>query len=213
MFAWLLAAVVLGHLRRPAWQGRTVAYLTVASFVVPGDRVGPGAAAGNAARRKKGGKEFGSRKSEVGSRQHHRFSELRIPHSAFRIRRSVAMNVQVVGCSHHGTSIAIRERLAFGREQTGEALDHWRRVFRQTSRRCCCRRATGSRSTRPARRPRCRPREQVAGFLARFHKLDPAEVAAALVSLRRRRRPCGTCSRWPPAWTAWWWASRKSWPR
>ena len=40
------------------------------------------------------------------------------------------MNVQVVGCSHHGTSIAIRERLAFGRDQTGEALDHWRRVFR-----------------------------------------------------------------------------------
>ena len=39
------------------------------------------------------------------------------------------MLVQVVGCSHHGTSIAVRERLAFTPEQTREALDHWRRVF------------------------------------------------------------------------------------
>ena len=34
MFAWLLIAVAIGHLHRPAWQGRKVAYLTVASFVV-----------------------------------------------------------------------------------------------------------------------------------------------------------------------------------
>ena len=33
MFAWLLVAVAIGHLHRPAWQGRKVAYLTVASFV------------------------------------------------------------------------------------------------------------------------------------------------------------------------------------
>ncbi len=39
------------------------------------------------------------------------------------------MLVEVVGCSHHGTSIALRERLAFSREQLREALDHWRRVF------------------------------------------------------------------------------------
>ena len=39
------------------------------------------------------------------------------------------MLVQVVGCSHHGTSIAARERLAFSAEQTREALDQWRRVF------------------------------------------------------------------------------------
>ena len=39
------------------------------------------------------------------------------------------MLVQVVGCSHHGTSITVRERLAFTSEQTREALDHWRRVF------------------------------------------------------------------------------------
>ena len=66
MFAWLLAAVILGHLRRPAWQGRTVAYLTVASFValvivlalvlLPGTRHGGGRAAKNS--------EFGRRNSE-----------------------------------------------------------------------------------------------------------------------------------------------------
>ena len=39
------------------------------------------------------------------------------------------MLVQVVGCSHHGTSLALRERLAFSPEQLREALDHWRRVF------------------------------------------------------------------------------------
>ena len=40
------------------------------------------------------------------------------------------MNVQVVGCSHHGTSIGIRERLAFGRQQAEEALQQWRTSFR-----------------------------------------------------------------------------------
>ena len=89
------------------------------------------------------------------------------------------MNVQVVGCSHHGTSIAIRERLAFGRAETGEALDHWRRVFRQTEAvlLSTCNRvevyAAGEAATAPTG-------EQVAGFLARFHKLDPAEVAPHL---------------------------------
>jgi glutamyl-tRNA reductase len=89
------------------------------------------------------------------------------------------MNVQVVGCSHHGTSIAIRERLAFGPAETGEALDHWRRVFRQTEAvlLSTCNRvevyAAGEAATAPTG-------EQVAGFLARFHKLDPAEVAPHL---------------------------------
>ena len=40
------------------------------------------------------------------------------------------MTVQVVGCSHQGTSIVVRERLAFGREQTDEALQQWRASFR-----------------------------------------------------------------------------------
>jgi glutamyl-tRNA reductase len=89
------------------------------------------------------------------------------------------MNVQVVGCSHHSTSIAIRERLAFRAEQTGEALDHWRRVFRETEAvlLSTCNRvevyAAGEAAVAPSG-------EQVAGFLARFHKLDPTEVAPHL---------------------------------
>ena len=89
------------------------------------------------------------------------------------------MNVQVVGCSHHATSIAIRERLAFRPDQTGEALDHWRRVFRKTEAvlLSTCNRvevyAAGEAASAPSG-------EQVAGFLARFHKLDPAEVAPHL---------------------------------
>ena len=89
------------------------------------------------------------------------------------------MNVQVIGCSHHGTSIAIRERLAFRAEQTGEALDHWRRVFRETEAvlLSTCNRvevyAAGEADVAPSG-------EQVAGFLARFHKLDPTEVAPHL---------------------------------
>jgi ABC-type uncharacterized transport system permease subunit len=34
MFVWLLLAAVVGRVRRSAWQGRRVAWLTVASFVV-----------------------------------------------------------------------------------------------------------------------------------------------------------------------------------
>lgn len=39
------------------------------------------------------------------------------------------MKVQLVGCSHHQSSVATRERLAFNATQAGEALDHWRRRF------------------------------------------------------------------------------------
>ncbi|MGO8691011.1 MAG: cytochrome c biogenesis protein CcsA [Thermoguttaceae bacterium] len=85
MFAWLLAAVVLGHLRRPAWQGRTVAYLTVASFValvivlalvlLPVTRHG--------GRKAERSSEVGSRKSEVASTTVFPNSAFRIPHSEF----------------------------------------------------------------------------------------------------------------------------------
>jgi glutamyl-tRNA reductase len=84
------------------------------------------------------------------------------------------MNVRVVGCSHHGTPIELRERLAFGREETAEALDHWRRVFRNVEAvlLSTCNRveiyAAGAAELPGG--------EQVAGFLARFHKLEPAEL-------------------------------------
>jgi len=85
------------------------------------------------------------------------------------------MNVQVVGCSHHDTAIAIRERLAFSPDQTREALDHWRRVFPKVEAvlLSTCNRTELYAATENASTPSI---EQVAGFVARFHDLDPAEV-------------------------------------
>ena len=85
------------------------------------------------------------------------------------------MLVQVVGCSHHGTSIAVRERLAFTPEQTREALDQWRRVFPgvEAVLLSTCNRveiyAATERDTEPTL-------DQIAKFLARFHGLEPADV-------------------------------------
>lgn len=85
------------------------------------------------------------------------------------------MNVQVVGCSHHGTSISVRERLAFTPEEASEALDRWRRVFPKVEAvlLSTCNRVELYSATENADPPRY---EQVAGFLARFHELDPTEV-------------------------------------
>ena len=85
------------------------------------------------------------------------------------------MLVQVVGCSHHGTSIAVRERLAFSPEQTREALDHWRRVFPgvEAVLLSTCNRVEIYAATERQMEPTL---DQIAKFLARFHGLDPAEV-------------------------------------
>jgi glutamyl-tRNA reductase len=85
------------------------------------------------------------------------------------------MLVQVVGCSHHGTSVALREQLAFSPEQTREALDQWRRVFPgvEAVLVSTCNRveiyAATERPTEPTP-------EQIGNFLARFHGLEPKKV-------------------------------------
>ena len=91
------------------------------------------------------------------------------------------MNVEVIGCSHHGTSIAIRERLALGPEEAAEALDQWRRVFRNVEAvlLSTCNRVEVYAASDSAALPAC---EQVAAFLARFHKLDAADVLPHLYS-------------------------------
>ena len=89
------------------------------------------------------------------------------------------MLVQVVGCSHHGTSIALRERLAFSPEQTREALDHWRRVFPgvEAVLLSTCNRVEIYAATENQPEPSL---DQIATFLARFHGLEPAEVVEHL---------------------------------
>jgi len=86
------------------------------------------------------------------------------------------MKMQVVGCSHHGTSIAVRERLAFTAEQTLEALDRWRRVFPRVEAvlLSTCNRVEVYAASESVELPGF---SQVADFLARFHELDPAEVS------------------------------------
>jgi glutamyl-tRNA reductase len=89
------------------------------------------------------------------------------------------MLVQVVGCSHHGTSIDVRERLAFSPEQTREALDHWRRVFPgvEAVLLSTCNRVEIYAATERRPEPTL---DQIATFLARFHGLDPADVVEHL---------------------------------
>jgi glutamyl-tRNA reductase len=89
------------------------------------------------------------------------------------------MLMQVIGCSHHGASIAVRERLAFSTEQAREALDHWRRVFPQVELvlLSTCNRVELYIATDKEKEPTF---DQVAGFLARFHGLSPEDVAGQL---------------------------------
>jgi glutamyl-tRNA reductase len=89
------------------------------------------------------------------------------------------MLVQVVGLSHHGTSIALRERLAFTAEQTREALDHWRRVFPgvEAVLLSTCNRVEIYAATERQSEPTL---DQIAKFLARFHGIDPDELVEHL---------------------------------
>ncbi len=41
------------------------------------------------------------------------------------------MHVQLLGCSHHNTPVAIRERLSFGPEQIRQSLQRLRQRFPQ----------------------------------------------------------------------------------
>lgn len=89
------------------------------------------------------------------------------------------MLVQVVGCSHRGTSIGLRERLAFSPRQTREALDHWRRIFPgvEAVLLSTCNRVEFYAATERSPEPSL---DQVGNFLARFHGIEPAEVADRL---------------------------------
>jgi glutamyl-tRNA reductase len=89
------------------------------------------------------------------------------------------MKLQVIGCSHRGTSIAVREKLAFGAEQADAALDHWRRVFPRVEAvlLSTCNRVEIYSATEQEALP---THEQVSGFLARFHGLEPEDVAPHL---------------------------------
>jgi glutamyl-tRNA reductase len=89
------------------------------------------------------------------------------------------MSVQVVGCSHHTTSIAVREQLAFNAEQTPSALEQLRHELPNVEAvlLSTCNRVELYMAAENAELP---TRDQVAGFFARFHDLDPGEIAEHL---------------------------------
>ena len=86
------------------------------------------------------------------------------------------MKVQMIGCSHHHSSVAVRERLAFSPGQVGEALDGLRERFPQveavllsTCNRVEIYTAAEDAELGPSH-------EQVAQFLADFHRLPMYEI-------------------------------------
>jgi glutamyl-tRNA reductase len=86
------------------------------------------------------------------------------------------MKLQMVGCSHHHSSLALRERLAFNPAQAAEALDLWRSrfpaaeaVLLSTCNRVELYTAWDTGAAGPNH-------QQVAEFLAAFHGIDLAAV-------------------------------------
>jgi glutamyl-tRNA reductase len=82
------------------------------------------------------------------------------------------MKLQMVGCSHHNSSLAMRERLAFNAAQAAEALDLWRARFPSAEAvllSTCNRVELYTAWDADAAGPN---HQQVAEFLADFHGID-----------------------------------------
>ena len=86
------------------------------------------------------------------------------------------MRLQMIGCSHHHSSIAVRERLAFSPVQCGLALDGLRERFPQVEAvllSTCNRVEIYTAAEDPLVGP---SHEQVAQFMADFHQLPMYEI-------------------------------------
>ena len=119
-----------------------------------------------------------------------------------------AMTLALIGVNHKTAPIEVRERIAISREELPETTRALAAVPGVTE--CMivstCNRvemlaaveSPGDRSCRlscigtSASTPRCWLRTSTS-------------IAT--------RRPCAISSAWPPAWTRWWWASRRFWAR
>ena len=86
------------------------------------------------------------------------------------------MRLQVVGCSHHNSSIELRERLAFNPQQTRDALGQLRQRFPQAEAvvLSTCNRVELYLAAEQAEQ--CPTHHDMVEFLAGFHGLDPIEV-------------------------------------
>jgi glutamyl-tRNA reductase len=86
------------------------------------------------------------------------------------------MKVQMVGCSHHNSSVAVRERLAFSPDQAGAALADLRRLFPQAEAvlLSTCNRVELYTAVADARQ--APTHHQLIDFLAQFHGLKLDDV-------------------------------------
>ncbi len=89
------------------------------------------------------------------------------------------MKMRVIGCSHHETSIAVRERMTFTPQQACEALDRWQGEFSSVEAvlLSTCNRVELYAATEDAAVPGV---AQVARFLCAFHGIEPKEVESQL---------------------------------
>lgn len=89
------------------------------------------------------------------------------------------MKLRVDGCSHHGTTISLREQLAFSPKQADSALKQLRCEFPGTEvvLLSTCNRVEFYTASEDEPTPEGL---QVAEFLARFHRLDPAAIGEHL---------------------------------
>jgi glutamyl-tRNA reductase len=86
------------------------------------------------------------------------------------------MRVQIVGCSHHSTSVELREQLAFSPTQTEQALAAFRQQFPQSESvllSTCNRVELYTAAQDPGA---CPTRHDLVHFIAEFHGLDPIEL-------------------------------------
>jgi glutamyl-tRNA reductase len=86
------------------------------------------------------------------------------------------MKLQMIGCSHHHSSVAVRERLAFSPVQVGEALEGLRKRFPQVEAvllSTCNRVEIYTAAEDPELGP---SHEEVAQFVADFHRLPMFEI-------------------------------------
>jgi glutamyl-tRNA reductase len=86
------------------------------------------------------------------------------------------MKLQVIGCSHHGSSVEIRERLAFSPAQVRDALHRLRSLYPHTEAvvlSTCNRVELYFAAERPEF---CPTHHDIVEFLAGFHGLDALEV-------------------------------------
>ena len=97
---------------------------------------------------------------------------------------SLAMKLQMVGCSHHHTDIAFREKLAFQPNQVVEALARMRVAFPQSESvlLSTCNRIEIY--TAAEDEENCPSASELINFVANYHGLAPEEVATELQGMQ-----------------------------